>query len=555
MKSSMKLQLKASNQLVMTPQLRQAIKLLQLPRIELEQYIQNALVENPVLEEQTEGEDAYHEPESSELDVADQPESDVDSQENIEDFTSEQEVDHTPDVGEFDNFDFQSHNNTSHNDNENRNVLEEVAAKSETLADSLLWQLSISQHTESEKELIAFLIHNLNENGYLITNLRELLASDKEIYNLTKEIAKKQTIPTDGMENSNFDLCYASASKKPKISLFTDFLSEKETVQTNLWTEPEKIEDLYCYILELALKKLHSFEPTGVGARSLQECLLLQGQEIDPNSLACKILKDYFSLLVNKQLKKISYKTGASLSEVTIAYNLIRTFNPALGRAFDKSKVETLIPDVFIIKRGSKYIIKLNDNLPKFRVNPMYFNIASSFNPKKIHSEKQKLTQEYLIEKIRAGNWLLKSIDQRQQTIYKVTESILKQQRPFFDRGVEYLKPMILKDIADDINMHESTVSRISNQKYVHTPQGIFELKFFFTSGLKQNNGEIISSQKIKTYIKTIISNEDRQKPHTDDYITKKLQETFDIKVARRTVAKYRESLNLPSSNTRKRIC
>ncbi|OFZ70430.1 MAG: hypothetical protein A3K03_12270 [Bdellovibrionales bacterium RIFOXYD1_FULL_44_7] len=219
-----------------------------------------------------------------------------------------------------------------------------------------------------------------------------------------------------------------------------------------------------------------------------------------------------------------------------------------------------MVPDVFIYKRGAEYVVSMNhESLPKLRINPYYQQLISEQKvkeavQKKPASESEDMTYLYLQEKIKAGDWLMKSIEQRQKTIYRVAKSILKYQYEFFEKGIDYLKPLVLKDVAEDIEVHESTVSRITTNKYVYTPQGIFELKYFFTSGIDQGDGDVISSKKIKDYIKKLIDTEDKKRPLTDLQIKNMLKEAEQIKVARRTVAKYREAMNLLPSNKRKQL-
>ena len=305
--------------------------------------------------------------------------------------------------------------------------------------------------------------------------------------------------------------------------------------------------------------QLQRLEPTGVGARNLRECLLAQAEEsYSVKSFEYKIIKDHWLLFTEKKYKKISRLLKASLIDVVNAQQNIQILSPFPGDTFINKEEEYIVPDVFIMKKDSKYIVRLNNNFKKFHINPYYKNLIKDSARKKmrqssIESEKE-ISNRYVLEKVRAGEWLMKNIEQRQETILKVVGSIVKKQKKFFQYGKKYLEPMVLKDVALDIDMHESTVSRISNRKYMHTPRGIFEIKYFFSSGVEQKDGAVISSLKIKEHIQKIISQENTKKPHTDSYMAEKLYELEKIKVARRTVAKYREALRIPSSNKRKRI-
>jgi RNA polymerase sigma-54 factor len=309
------------------------------------------------------------------------------------------------------------------------------------------------------------------------------------------------------------------------------------------------------------LRHIQLFDPLGVGARFLQECLEIQLRAMGmQQELPYEIVHHDLKLLENKDLKKIARRRKAELDDVVNAYKLIMYLEPKPGRPFVRDRAQTIIPDVYIHKvygdpdeegedRYGIYKVTLNDSgITRLRISDYYRDMADN------GAGHSSLTQEYIQEKIKAGNWLMKSIEQRQKTILRVTRSILKHQYEFFERGINYLRPLVLKDVAEDIDVHESTVSRITTNKYAHTPQGIFELKYFFTSGIDQGQGEVISSKKIKDMILRIISAEDAREPLTDIQIAERLSKESKIKVARRTVAKYREALNLLPSNKRKKM-
>ena len=298
-------------------------------------------------------------------------------------------------------------------------------------------------------------------------------------------------------------------------------------------------------------------DPVGCGSRSLRECLIVQAKKkYQKTSSEYKILRYYWDFFVAKKYKKIVKRLGISIENVEDAAKKIQTLNPYPGNQFESELTDFVVPDVFLIKQDGKFKIKLNNKYQKIHINPYYKNIIKDYRKKKVYQSDitydDEISKRYILEKVRAGEWLLKNIQQRQVTIRKVSESIVQKQQKFFQHGKEYLKPMVLKDIANDIGMHESTVSRITNKKYIKTAQGIFELKYFFSSGIEQEGGEIVSSLRIKEYIQEIIEKENKKKPFTDNYIVLEIARKHNIKLARRTIAKYREALKIPSSSKRK---
>jgi RNA polymerase sigma-54 factor len=294
-------------------------------------------------------------------------------------------------------------------------------------------------------------------------------------------------------------------------------------------------------------KKILFFDPVGVAARDLRECLLAQLESLGlADSLPAKIVADYLGHLESKRYEKLARELGVGIDEIADAAHVIASLEPKPSRGFEQDETRTVLPDVFVEKVGDDYVIYLNDEgVPRLRVSSLYRRIAGQ------DGEAEEQARQYLQEKVRAATWLIKSIQQRQQTLFRVTQSIFKFQREFLDHGVSQLKPMVLRDIAEDIHMHESTVSRATANKYVYTPQGLFELKFFFQSGIKGGNGEDVASETVKEKIRGIITAEDPQKPYSDQHIAALLSDN-SIEIARRTVAKYREAMGiLPSSQRR----
>ena len=295
------------------------------------------------------------------------------------------------------------------------------------------------------------------------------------------------------------------------------------------------------------LKIVQEFEPLGVGARSLQESLKIQAQaDSNCTPLVLKLIENYLDRLEERYLAKVSSELNVRIESILEAIKKIKGYNPKPGQTFNSERIDYVVPDIFVIKTENGYDVTLNDDgIPRLRISPYYQNLLKN-------SAKGE-TKDYLEEKHKSALWFLKSIDQRRQTIHKVGKSIIKLQKEFLDLGLSYLKPMVLKDVAKDIEMHESTVSRITTNKYIDTPQGVFELKFFFHSGIKSYMGNNMSSIRVKNIIKEIIATEDEKKPLTDDEIVKTLTHK-NVKIARRTITKYRKELNIPPASKRKRI-
>jgi RNA polymerase sigma-54 factor len=301
--------------------------------------------------------------------------------------------------------------------------------------------------------------------------------------------------------------------------------------------------------VEDVLKIIQSFDPPGVGARDLQECLLLQLQHLAiEDSLAGKIVQKYLSQIDERHFQRIAKHFDASIEEVIAAVKLIRELDPKPGSKFNANRVEYIVPDVIVVKMGDDYQVVLNDDgMPKLYINAFYQDILRRGDGM------QSDAKEYMEEKFRSAVWLMKSVEQRRQTLLKVTKSLCRFQRDFLDKGLLHLKPLVLKDVADDIGMHESTVSRVTTNKYVHTPQGVFELKFFFHSGLESLEGDSMSSVSVKDIIRKAVSAEDTHRPLTDQQLVM-LLESKGIKSARRTIAKYRQELRIPPASRRKRL-
>lgn len=363
---------------------------------------------------------------------------------------------------------------------------ESFLTKKESLKDHLLWQLLMTGPSPLEKKIGSIIIGNLNNDGYLDISFEELVEASE---------------------------------------------ADPETVET-------------------VLKQMQTFDPIGVCARDLKECLLIQAARFNlENSIVTRIITHHLKHLENKNYKAITRALKISIDDVIKAVNIIKDFEPKPGREFSDDEPHYIIPDIYVYKFEDEFVIMLNeDGMPKLQINSYYKNAV------KRNEVIQDNVKTYLQDKMRSAAWLIRSIHQRQKTIYKVMESILKFQRDFFEKGVEYLKPMILRDVAEDIGMHESTISRVTTNKYAHTPQGIFELKYFFNSSIKCFVGESVSSASVQNKIKQLIDGENPKKPLSDEKISKILKQDLDINIARRTVAKYREMMKILSSNKRKQF-
>ncbi|MGH7871690.1 MAG: RNA polymerase factor sigma-54 [Candidatus Binatia bacterium] len=476
---------KLAQQLVMTPQLQQAIKLLQLSRVELEEMVLKELQENPALEE-----GVTEDGESNEQPRAEAP---GEPTTELADLTVNRELSAVDKIGTLDWQEYlDTHSNSMHSsltaeamseDGDSPPSWENSLTKKTSLEDHLIWQLRLSKITEKESAIGLYVIQNLNENGYLTLTVEEVCS------------------PTE--------------------------------------TTPEEVETV--------LRRIQFFDPVGVAARNLRECLLIQLENLQlSDTLAARIVADYLSFLESKRYEKLAKDLGVTIDDIADAAHLIASLEPKPSRGYEQDEVRTVLPDVFVEKIDGEYLIYLNDDgVPRLRVSSLYRRMAGQ------EGAAEEQARQYLQEKVRAATWLIKSIQQRQQTLFRVTQSIFKFQQEFLDHGVSRLKPMVLRDVAEDIHMHESTVSRATANKYVHTPQGLFELKFFFQSGLRSGSGEDVASESVKEKIRGIVGAEDPRKPHSDQHIAAMLS-IDSIDIARRTVAKYREAMGiLPSSKRR----
>lgn len=468
-----RLDLKLSQKLILTPQLQQAIKLLQMPQIELAQSLNQELIENPFLEEAAEDQETegYRE-EDENISVRDDMELPLEDLVNfgVDEYFEERSSDGR-DLGYF------------APDVEEQPSYEIFYTRKPDLYDHLLWQLRLSSADDELRKIAEAAIGNIDEDGYLRATEEEMAAS--------------------------FDV---SVDK-----------------------------------VRAAISLVQSFDPPGVGARDLKECLLLQLNALNlGGTLIEKIVTNNIEDLQKKRYSSIAKQYDSPVDDIMAAVKIIEGLEPRPGRMFFSGETNYIAPDVFINRTDGEYEIILNDDgMPKLRLNNGY---------RKLLLKKGELTKEereFLKEKLKRAAELIKSLDQRNRTIYRVAESILKFQRDFFDNGVRYLKPLNLKDVAVDISMHESTISRVTSNKFLACNYGIFSFRYFFSSAVQSGNGEV-SSTSVKSMIKNIVTEEDPKKSMSDKMIADRLK-AHNINIARRTVAKYREELKIPPQNMRKR--
>ena len=466
-----KLSVRMSQRLVMTPSLQQAIKLLQMSKLELVEEVQQELLENPVLEEQAEApptERTEVEAEKPEPGDPADPFEDID----YESYFQDVENNYAP--------------RAPRETGEELPSFESTLAAKPSLADHLQWQLDMSAADETTRAIGRAIIGNINEDGYLQATLGE-------------------------------------------IADLGGFSRED---------------------VERALAVIQSFDPVGIASRDLVECLTLQLHHLGEDGTPAEtIVRCHLDKLQNRRYKELAEVLGLELDALKEEIEIIRGLDPRPGQRYSRESSTYVVPDVYVLKIDDDYQILLNEEgLPRLRISPVYRRMVSRRDGDGTSSE----AREYVRNKLRSAFRLIKSLEERQRTIYKVAQSIVKFQRDFLDYGIERLRPLVLKDVADDIGMHESTVSRVVNNKYMHTHRGLYEMRFFFHSGITSTRGEpSVSSLTVKEKIRKIIAGEDSNRPLSDSAIVKLLK-SDGLQIARRTVAKYREELKIPSSSSRK---
>jgi RNA polymerase sigma-54 factor len=478
MAHEIKQDLRLSQQIMMSPQLQLAIKLLQISRLELVEMVREEMEQNPTLEE-----DGIHgaADSASDAQLNKQQAMDADWEAYLENCCERPVM--------CANFLEESEESS----------LEGTLTKNPTLVEHLMWQLQLSSQTPEEMLAGEFVIGNIDEDGYL--RIGENYGDEISYLNsITQEIAAATGVSED--------------------------------------------------IVEDTIRKIQQFDPIGVGSRTLKECLLTQAEFLGcRNRIVEGIINYHLDNLENKNYKKIAVDFNVPMVDVISAIKVIMGFCPRPGSTYSQSEANWVIPDIYIQKMDGDYVVFLNENgLPKLKISTYYMTLLAK------NKRRTDATKMYVQERLRSAKWLIQSIHQRQRTIYKVAQSIVKFQREFLDNGPCFVKPLVLKDVAVDIGMHESTISRVTSNKYAHTPHGIFELKYFFSPKINTTNrADNMSAQSVVEKIRNIYATEDATKPLSDQSVLEILRGS-GIDIARRTITKYREAMGILSACKRKRL-
>jgi RNA polymerase sigma-54 factor len=491
MKAGLSQHTQLKQELKINPRLYQAMDLLYMPLLDLHAHLQQELLNNPFLEQV----DADEEDEEESGETAEAAESTAEEQEK----EGKDEIDWEEIL--LDGFDAGGRRE----EHEEKEYYEPVTVDTRDLSDHLKDQIALHDLNERQTFLADEFIGNINEDGYLACTIEEIVRG------VNDEVSRA-----------------AEAAGLP------------EDRELPLYTHEEA---------EAMLAIIQSLDPPGVGARDLRECLMLQLKEAGlEQSVPFRLVRDCFDELINHRWSEISKRFGISPVDVQRAADEIAKLDPKPGLRYSSANDNYIIPDLIVEKIDGKYHIFLNDaNLPRLKLSRAYQEIAR--DKKKFEGE----NKEFISNKLNSANWMIQAIEQRRQTMLKVMNYIVDRQRDFFEKGVQYLKPLTLREVAEVINMHESTVSRVTNEKFVQTPRGVLPLKFFFSSGLSTTGGEDVSARGIKDQIQKLVENEDPKHPLTDQAIVNILKEG-GVQIARRTVAKYRDQLGVLSARMRKRV-
>ena len=488
MKTGLSQSTQLKQELKINPRLYQAMDLLYMPLLDLQQHLKQELLNNPFLDmvEPEEEEEETEEEEATEAEAA------------TEEKNSNDEIDWEEIL--LDGFDAGGRRE----EHEEREYYEPVTVDTRDLSDHLLDQITLLDLTPRQQFLADEFVGNINEDGYL-------------------------ACPLDDLRTAVNDTVIKAAEA-----------ADRDIEDLPLYTLPET---------EEMLRIIQSLDPPGVGARDLRECLMLQLREAGlEQSVPYRLVRDCFDELINHRWSEISKRFGISPGDVQKAADEIKKLDPKPGLVYSDASDNYIIPDLIVEKIDGKYHVFLNDaNLPRLKLSRAYQEIAR--DKKKFEGE----SKEFISNKLNSANWMIQAIEQRRQTMLKVMNYIVDRQRDFFEKGVQYLKPLTLREVAEVINMHESTVSRVTNEKYVQTPRGVLPLKFFFSSGLSTTAGEDVSARGIKAQIEKLVADEDPKHPLTDQAIVNILKES-GVQIARRTVAKYRDQLGVLSARMRKRV-
>ncbi|MHC6647998.1 RNA polymerase factor sigma-54 [Alteromonas sp. HB246098] len=488
------LQLKFSQQLTMTPQLQQAIKLLQLSTLDLQQEIQEALDSNPLLEVEEGSDEPQVEKNNVDSDDSAAEATASASSDTLEagdaleknDLPDELPIDST-----WDEYYSASSAPAPGPSNDDEQIFQ--GETTEDIQEHLLWQMRLTHFSDTDRAIATAIIDSIDESGYLTVTLDDIL----------------EAVNDDDLE------------------------------------EPIEMDEIEC-----VLKRIQMFDPIGSGSRTPQECLMVQLRQFSEDTPwlaeAKQLIEEYSDLLSSKDYRTLMRKSRLKEDQLREAMRLLQTLNPRPGSALVTKEPEYVIPDVSVTKKNGRWVVELNpDSLPKLSVNQQYAAMS--------RRAKNSSDSQFIRSHMQEAKWFIKSLESRNDTLMKVANCIVQQQMGFFEHGPEMMKPMVLNDVAEMVDMHESTISRVTTQKYMHTPRGIFELKYFFSSHVATESGGECSSTAIRALIKKLVAAENPSKPLSDSKIASLLAEQ-GIKVARRTIAKYRESLSIPPSNQRKSL-
>lgn len=495
MKGGLNQSLRLGQELKINPRLYQAMDMLYMPLLDLQQHLKQELLTNPFLEMLEEDEEEEGAEEQAEAEIEASPEVAVEEPNaNTDDETNWEEI-------LLDGFESPGGMNEQRDD---REQYESVSVGAQHLDDHLLEQVKLLDLSPRQLLIAEEFIGDINDDGYLAASLEEILEGINDVVAKAAEQAGRDD---------------------EKLPFYT--MAEAEAM----------------------LAIIQRLDPPGIGARDLRECLLLQLQDSgQAGSLADRLVRDFFQELIAHRWSDVARKVGVTTTEVQRAADDIAKLNPKPGLAQSGKQDNYVVPDMVVEKIDGQYMVFVNDgNLPRLKLSRIYQDIAR--DKKKFDGE----NREFITNKLNAAQWLIQAIEQRRHTMLKVMHFIVDRQREFFEKGVQYLKPLTLREVADAIGMHESTVSRVTNEKYAQTPRGVLPLKFFFSSGLSTVDGEDVSARGIKDTISKLVNDENPKNPLTDQGIVEIL-ERDGIQIARRTVAKYREQLGVLSARMRKRV-
>ncbi len=532
------LQLRMGQQLSMTPQLQQAIKLLQLSSLDLHLEIQQTLYSNPLLELAEEIEQDTEEVSNEQLanEIADNG--------DTPDEWSKEIPNELPVDAQWDDIYPAAPTPSSATPSSDNRDFESYHSVTESLQDHLLWQLNLTPMSDLDRLIATTLIDNIDDNGFLETSAEELWQS-----------LAQPRINEDNLGTENRSVEHVAINTEHGINGNSNNLSTPDNDAQDILLDDEQLTQNDENSLELeevlaVLHRIQQFDPPGVGAIDLSECLLIQLKQLSPETPfldEAKLLSDqHLNLVAERNYPHLIRKTGLKQETIEAAIQLIQTLSPRPGECITSGEADYVVPDASVQKIHGHWLVALNGDIaPRLCINQEYANLVQRANDSKDNT--------FLRNNLQEARWFLRSLESRNETLLRVSRCIVEMQQEFLEKGPEAMKPLVLADVADQLELHESTISRVTTQKYLDTPRGIFELKYFFSSHVNTASGGECSSTAIRAMLKRMIAAEPAIKPLSDSKLATMLQEE-GIQVARRTVAKYRESLNISSSSDRKRF-